>query len=379
MGIHDLTIWQHSHSFDPGNRAGERRTWIVVGITAATMVAEIVAGMITGSMALLADGWHMATHVVALSIAGFAYVLARRYAGDRRFAFGTWKIEVLGAFTSALLLGVVALAMVWESSLRLFHPETIQFEAALIVAVIGLLVNLASALVLQGAHGHDHHAHGHGHHAAHDHGHLQRAHAHHDHDHDHDHGHDQGHGHDHDHGHRHEHAGHAHPHPEPHEGEVHVAEDGRVAARHDHRDLNLSSAYVHVLADAFTSVLAIAALAAGLWGGWTWLDPVMGIVGALVIAWWARGLISDSARVLLDREMDSPIVGRIRRAVQCDGDAEIADLHVWRVGRESYAAVVTVVAEHPLTPDAYRERMGAIETLAHVSVEVNRCQHAKCP
>ncbi len=336
MGVHDLSIWQHSHTFDAGNRSGERRTWVVVGITAVCMVAEIVAGMLTGSMALLADGWHMATHVVALSIAGLAYLLARRYAGDERFAFGTWKIEVLGAFTSALLLGVVAIAMIWESALRLYTPQPIEFGAALVVAVIGLLVNLASAAVLHGPHaGHDVGAHDH-------HGH---AHAHHGHDH---------------HGHAHAHHGHDHGHDA-------------------HRDLNLTSAYVHVLADAFTSVLAIAALAAGLWAGWTWLDAVMGIVGALVIAWWSRGLIADSARVLLDREMDSPIVTRIRRAVECDGDAEIADLHVWRVGRESYAAVLMVVAAHPLTPDAYRERLAAIETLGHVSVEVNRCVHARCP
>ncbi|MGE5097930.1 MAG: CDF family Co(II)/Ni(II) efflux transporter DmeF [Betaproteobacteria bacterium] len=324
MAIHDLSGWQHSHSFDRGNRAGERRTWVVVGITAVTMVAEIVAGMLTGSMALLADGWHMATHVVALSIAGLAYLLARRYAGDERFAFGTWKIEVLGAFTSALLLGVVAFAMVWESTARLLHPEPIRYVAALAVAVIGLVVNLASAAVLHGP----------------------QAHAHDDHDHHH---------HDHDHA----HALHAEKH---------------------HRDLNLKSAYAHVLADAFTSVLAIGALAAGLWGGWRWMDPLMGIVGAAVIAWWSKGLIADSARVLLDREMDSPIVGRIREAVQCDGDAEIADLHVWRVGRASYAAVMCIVAERPLTPSAYRDRVAGIDSLVHVSVEVNRCgAHAKCP
>jgi cation diffusion facilitator family transporter len=342
MAIHDLSGWQHTHSFDPGNRAGERGTWIVVGITGVTMVAEIVAGMVTGSMALLADGWHMATHVVALSIAGLAYVLARRYANDERFAFGTWKIEVLGAFTSALLLAVVAVAMIWESVARLMHPEPIRYVAALVVAVVGLVVNLASAAVLHGSsrgrrHDHDslHDEHDRGRHDHHGHGHA----------------------HAHDHGHRSGHAGH-----------------------HDHRDLNLASAYVHVVADAFTSVLAIAALAAGLWGGWSWMDPVMGCVGAAVILWWAKGLVGDSARVLLDREMDSPIVDRIRGAVQNDGDAEIADLHVWRVGRASYAAVITIVAENPLPPATYRERVAGIESLAHVSVEVNRCgAHGKCP
>lgn len=325
MTTHDLSGLQHEHVFDEGNLAGERRTWAVVVLTAATMVAEIVGGMITGSMALLADGWHMATHVVALSIAGAAYLLARRWSADSRFAFGTWKIEVLGAFSSALLLGVVALAMIVESVHRLVAPAPIQFGWALAVAGIGLAVNLASALILQAGHGHSH-AHGHE--------------AHHGHDHDHDH--DRGPGH------------------------------------HGH-DINLRSAYVHVLADAFTSVLAIAALAAGLWAGWTWLDPVMGLVGGAVIGWWAKGLIGESARVLLDREMDAPVVERIRGAIESDGDAEIADLHVWRVGRGSRAAVITIVADRPLEPATYRARLAAIPSLVHVSVEVNRCPHGECP
>jgi cation diffusion facilitator family transporter len=375
MAIHDLSGWQHSHSFDPGNRAGERGTWIVVAITAVTMVAEIIAGYITGSMALLADGWHMATHVVALSIAGMAYQLARRWSHDERFAFGTWKIEVLGAFTSALLLGVVAVAMIWESIARLVHPEPIQYVGALVVAVIGLLVNLLSALVLQGPHAHTHAGHSHGQDRAHEHGHGHDNGHEHDQGHEHEHGHGHEHDHDHDHGRNHEHA---RAHPQEHAHHAHERSDG-----HDHQghhDLNLKSAYVHVLADAFTSVLAIAALAAGLWAGWMWMDPAMGIVGAGVIAWWSKGLLADSARVLLDREMDSPIVGRIRAAVQCDGDAEICDLHVWRVGRASYAAVITIVAEEPLTPAAYRERVAGIDSLVHVSVEVNRCgAHARCP
>ena len=320
MAIHDLSAFRHNHAFDAGNPAGERRTWIVVGITAVTMVAEIVGGWLTGSMALLADGWHMATHVVALSIAGIAYLLARRWASDDRFAFGTWKIEVLGAFASALLLGVVALAMVIESARRFVRPEAIDFGPALVVAVIGLVVNVVCALVLAGPspRGQEEHHH------------------HHDHEHDHPH--------------------HHHPH-----------------------DLNMSSAFAHVVTDALTSVLAIVALAAGLWWGWTWLDPAMGIVGAAVIAWWSKALIADSARVLLDREMDAPVVDQIRSAIQTDGDAEISDLHVWRVGRASHAAVITVVARNPLTPAAYRERVARISSLAHVSVEVNRCPHGDCP
>jgi cation diffusion facilitator family transporter len=318
MAIHDLAERRHSHAFDAGNRAGERRMWVVVVITAITMVAEIVGGVLTGSMALLADGWHMATHVAALSISGVAYLLARRWARDERYAFGTWKIEVLGAFASALLLGVVAVLMGIESIHRLVSPSPIQFGAALVVAVIGLGVNLVSAWVLEAparTQAHEQHAHAHGH---------------------------------------------DHPH-------------------HHHHDLNLRSAYVHVLADALTSVFAIVALAAGLWAGWDWLDPLMGVVGGGVILWWAKGLIADSSRVLLDREMDSPVVGQIRAAIQSDGDVEIADLHVWRVGRASHAAVLCVVAENPRTPDEYRARLAGIPSLVHVSVEVNRCEHVACP
>ncbi len=332
MAIHDLSGWRHEHTYDVGNRAAERRTWVVVVITAITMVVEIVAGWITGSMALLADGWHMSTHVVALSIAGVAYYLARSWSKDERFAFGTWKIEVLGAFSSALLLTVVALAMIVESIHRLFEPERIDFGPALVVAVIGLLVNLASAgvLISPGTNAEQGHDHGHD-----DHGHGHEGHRHGDEAHQHGHGH--------------------------------------------HHDLNLRSAYVHVLADAFTSVLAIVALAAGMWLGWNWLDPVMGLVGAGMIGWWSKGLIADSARVLLDREMEAPLVGKIRAAVETDGDAEIADLHVWRVGRASHAAVITVVAHEPLTPAAYRARLSGIPSLVHVSVEVNRCPHGDCP
>ena len=322
MARHDLSDFRHVHAFDDGNVAGERRLWIVVAITAVAMLAEIVAGWITGSMALTADGWHMGTHVAALGIAALAYRMARRWSSDSRFTFGTWKIEVLGAYSSALLLAVVALAMAVESVRRLVSPEPIDYAPALVVALVGLVVNLASALLLGG------HDHGHGH------------------------GHGDGHGH---------------------------AHGPDRDAGHRHGDLNLRSAYLHVVADAFTSVLAIAALAAGLYAGWAWLDPAMGIVGAVVNGWWAKGLIAESSRVLLDREMDSPVVADVRRAIECDGDAEIADLHVWRVGRERYACALTIVARAPLEAAQYRARLGPVAAVAHASIEIHRCPHYNCP
>lgn len=340
---HDLTGRRHAHVFDRGNPAGERRTWIVVALTAATMGVEIAAGWITGSMSLLADGWHMGTHVAALSISAVAYRLARRWAGDERFAFGTWKIEVLGAFASALVLGVVAVAVAVESVARLLRPEPIDYVPALVVAAVGLAINLACAWILGG------HGHGHGH------GHAQgHARDHHDHGHGHDHG--------------HAHAAHSHA-GEPPDPEHHVQ---------PHADLNLQSAYVHVLTDAFTSILAIGALLAGLYAGWAWVDPVIGVVGAAVIGWWAKGLVGESARVLLDREMDSPLVARVRAAIESDGDAQVADLHVWRVGRETYACIACVVADAPRTPDDYRARLAAVPQVVHATIEVNRCPGRDC-
>ena len=309
-GAHDLAGRRHTHVFDAGNRAAERRTWVVVAIAAVTMVAEIAAGWITGSMALLADGWHMGTHVGALALSALAYALARRWAEDERFTFGTWKIEVLGAFSSALLLGIVAVGIAAGSLYRLVRPEPIDYGPALIVAAVGLAVNLLSALVL-----------GHGH--APDAGHA------------HEHGHDHGHSH--------------------------------------HHDLNLRSAYAHVLADALTSIVAIVALLGGRYAGWDWLDPAMGVVGAVVIALWARTLLRDSARVLLDREMDSPLVGEARTAIESDGDAQVTDLHLWRVGRDRYACIVCLVADRPFTADVYRERLSRLPAIVHATIEVNAC------
>jgi len=309
----EIAAFRHRHDFDAGNPAAERGTRLVMWITAATMVVEIVAGWWFNSMALLADGWHMSSHAVAIGLSAFAYAAARRYASDARFAFGTWKIEVLAGFASAIFLLGVALMMVVGSVERIISPQAIQYREALVVAVLGLAVNIVCALVL----GKAHHG-GHGHHDDHDH------------DHDHSHGH--------------------------------------------HDDLNLRSAYLHVIADAVTSVLAIAALAGGWLFGWAWLDPVMGIVGAMLVANWARGLAVDSGKVLLDREMDHPVVGDIHRVVEGGalGEARIADLHVWRVGRHAYACAITVVtADAGLTAARVREVLAQRAGIAHMTVELH--------
>ncbi|MBX9793080.1 MAG: CDF family Co(II)/Ni(II) efflux transporter DmeF [Burkholderiaceae bacterium] len=352
---HDLSPWQHSHVFDSGNRRGEARTRAVLAVTLITMVAEIVGGWWTGSMALLADGWHMGTHSLALGVAAAAYALARRHARDGRYAFGTWKIEVLGGFASALVLALVAAGITLESALRLWRAEPIEAVTALWVAVIGLAVNLVSAWLLHGADdGHDH-DHGRSHAEAHAHG-PSRSDTHHAHAAGHDH--DRAHHDDHDHA------------PAP--GHPHRA----AAASEGGHDLNLRAAYMHVLADALTSVLAIAALSGALWLGWWWLDPLVGVLGAVVIGLWSIGLMRQTAAVLLDREMDHPLTAQIRTAIESDGDARVADLHLWRVGRQHYAAIASIVADAPLAPADYRARLAGYTALAHLSLEVNRCPRA---
>jgi len=297
MHAHDLAEWRHDHVFDTGNIAGERSTRLVMWITAAMMVVEIAAGWFYNSMALLADGFHMSSHAVAIGLSAFAYAAARKHAKDSRFAFGTWKIEVLGGFASAIFLLLVVALMVYGSVERLFRPEPIHYQEAMLIAVLGLIVNLVSARILGAAH-----------------------------DQDHGHGHDQ-----HFHGHEHGH----------------------------HHDLNLKSAYLHVIADAATSVAAIAALAGGWLLGWSWLDPAMGIVGAVVVAVWAKGLIVDTSKVLLDREMDHPVVEEIREVIAergSDSETVIADLHVWRVGKGNYSCALSVVThDEQLTPKRVRE------------------------
>lgn len=323
MHTEDLSRWTHEHRFDSGNAAAERSTRVVMWITAAMMVVEIVAGWWFNSMALLADGWHMSSHAVAIGLSAAAYALARRHAQDPRFAFGTWKIEILGGFASAIFLLGVAALMVVGSVERILSPAPIHYQEAIVVAVLGLVVNIVCALILGQAHhhGHDHgHGHGHGHH----HGHV-------------------GHGHD----------------------------------DHGHHDLNLKSAYVHVIADAATSVLAIAALVGGWLWGWSWLDPLMGLVGAVLVGVWAKGLVVDTAKVLLDREMDHPVVDEIREVVEADagtGDSRLADLHVWRVGQGAYACALTVVTHDPqLTPDVVRQRLSVHEEVVHSTIEIHHC------
>lgn len=321
MDTEELSDWIHDHAFDEGSEKAERSTRLVMWITAAMMVVEIVAGWWYNSMALLADGWHMSSHAVAIGLSALAYATARKYATDPRFAFGTWKIEVLAGFASAIFLLGVAVMMVVGSVERILQPQEIHYQEAMLVGVLGLLVNLVCALLLGDAHHHDH-----------------------------DHGHSHGHGH----GHQNEQHEQSHTH---------------------HHDLNLRSAYVHVIADAATSVLAIVALAGGWLYGWSWLDPVMGLLGAVLVAVWSKELIVQTGKVLLDREMDHPVVEEIREVVEADqskGRTRITDLHVWRVGKKVYSCALTVVTQDDsLTPTEVRNRISVHEEVVHATIEIH--------
>lgn len=304
-----------SHTFASANPLAERSTRKAVILTVVMMVVEIVGGWTLNSMALLADGWHMSSHALALGLALFAYRFARRNANDLRFSFGTWKVEVLGGYTSAILLLGVAGLMAFQSMERLVSPKPIQYQEATVIAVIGLLVNLICAWWLRDSHGH---AHGH----------------HHDHAHD-------------GHGHGHHHDGHA--------------------------DLNLRAAYLHVVADAATSVLAIVALLAGMYWGVTWLDPIMGIVGAVLVTVWAWGLLRSTGRVLLDAEMDAPVVEEVKQVIaELPHAIDIGDLHVWRVGSDRYACVVSLVTAADIDADTVRTALQIHEELVHITVELQR-------
>ena len=308
MHTQRLDWWQHEHVFGQDQvKAGERRTLLVVLLTGAMMLVEIAAGLAFGSMALLADGLHMASHATALGISVFAYVYARRLAGHPRYSFGTGKVNALAGFASAVLLVIFAAAMAWESVARLTDPVPIALNQALVVATAGLLVNGASAWILA-APGH------------------------------------------HDHGHRHGHHGH----------------------RHDH---NLRAAYLHVLADALTSVLAIGALLAAKFFAATWLDPVMGVVGAVLVTRWSLGLLRDTSRVLLDAQLPDNATERLRQAIEAQEDDRIADLHLWSIGPGIHAAAIVVVSDDPRSPDHYRRLIPPDLHVVHATIEVQRCRH----
>ena len=302
-----LSRFRQRHDHTPDRGTAEKNTRRVIALTAAMMVVEILAGWRFHSMALLADGWHMGTHVAAFLITAIAYAMARRHRESSRFSFGTGKFDVLGGYTSALILGIVALFMAAESVLRFFSPLRINYNESIVIGLVGLCVNVASALMLKHGHGHGH---GHGHHR-----------------------HDRG--------------------------------VGR-------EDLNLKAAYIHVIADAFTSILAISALVAGKYLGWVWMDPVMGIVGSGVVAQWSWGLLRDTGGILLDRTPETDLEQEIRRAVESDGDAAITDLHVWQVGVGQFYAIVSIAARQPRSPGHYHKLFSEHEELLHVTVEIHQ-------
>lgn len=307
MHIHTLENWQHSHDFSVKNDKGERRTKYVLILTAITMIVEIIAGSVFGSMALLADGWHMGTHVAAFMITIFAYRYARKHADNPAYAFGTGKVSVLGGFASAVALAVVALVMLVESMQRIIDPHTIQFNEAIAVASLGLFINVISAFLLKDEHHH------------HDHG---------DHQHHHDH--------------------------------------------------NLRAAYLHVLADALTSLLAIIALVSGKYFGWDWLDPIMGIVGAFIITRWSYGLLKQTGPILLDGSIEETYQASIKEAIEKDSDNQISDIHIWKVGANHYAAIISVVTHFPKSTEYYKELLNDFHKLSHITIEVNACDGDVC-
>jgi cation diffusion facilitator family transporter len=310
MHNHNIEDWHHDHTFSQDKRRpGESRTLIVIGITTVMMAVELVAGVIYGSMALLADGLHMASHAAALSISAFAYIYARRNARNSAYSFGTGKVNALGGFTGAVLLAIFAVIMGFESIVRMLNPIEIVFNQAIFVAVLGLVVNGACVFILGGAdHAHDHHN---------------------DHAQEHEHNH-----------------------------------------QHDH---NLKSAYLHVMADALTSILAIFALLAGKYFGLIWMDPAMGIVGAILVARWSYGLLGSTSAVLLDRQAPNDLRERIRVLFETDEDTRVTDLHVWSIGPEIYSAQIAVVAHNPLAPAEYKALIPSSLGLVHIAIEVHLC------
>jgi cation diffusion facilitator family transporter len=309
MHIHTLDQWRHSHDFTFIHEKGERRTKQVLALTVLTMVAEVVAGTAFGSMALLADGWHMGTHAAAFAITLFAYRYSKQHASDSRFAFGTGKVSVLGGFASAVALAVVALVMAIESIQRLFAPQVIYFNEAIAVAGLGLMVNVICALMLQGHH---------------------------------------------------------------------VYDDNHSREGVHHHDHNLRGAYLHVIADAMTSVLAIIALGFAKFFGWNWLDPVIGIVGALLISRWSYGLLTETSAILLDHTMDTKRLLAIKTAVESDSDNRVSDIHIWKVGPVDYAVMISIVTHFPKHPDIYKKLLSNYGELSHITIEVIPCLDEPC-
>lgn len=311
MHARALKLLQHHHDFAVIHKKGERRTKQVLVLTFLTMVVEITAGTVFGSMALLADGWHMGTHVAAFMITIIAYRYSRVHAHDDTFAFSPGKVGVLGGFASSIALGAVALMMIVESTERLLEPRIIHFDEAIAVAAFGLMINLISALLLRDRH---HHHHGHPH-------------------------------------------GHTHAH---------------------HHDQNLKAAYMHVLADALTSVLAIVALVSGKYYGWNWLDPVMGMVGALVIVRWSYGLMKETSPILIDESIDARYKIAVKKKIESDADNRVSDLHIWRVGPNHFAIILSVVSHTPKAPQYYKALLKDFHKLSHITVEVNKCYGDDC-
>lgn len=311
MHTHSIDAWRHEHVFLGAHHArNERRAWIVIGLTGVMMVGEVVAGVVFGSMALLADGFHMATHAGALTITAIAYIYARRHARNEAFAFGTGKLGELAGFSSAVILAVIALLIGVESMVRLAVPVPIRFNEAIAVALLGLIVNLVSAWLLHDGGHHDH------------------------------------------------------------------ADDHEHPYAHRHEDHNLRAAYFHVLTDALTSVLAIVALVTGRFYGWVWMDPLMGVVGSIIIARWSWGLLRGAGAVLLDTVPDKVLTQRIQRILEENGD-RVADLHLWRVGPGHMALVVSIVSDRPQAPRTYKAKLNELPQLSHVTVEVHACEHRR--
>ncbi|MFH2012888.1 MAG: CDF family Co(II)/Ni(II) efflux transporter DmeF [Pseudomonadota bacterium] len=309
MHIHRLDKWQHSHDFVAVHEKGEKRTKQVFILTATAMIIEIIAGFAFGSMALLADGWHMGTHATAFVIAIFAYQYTKKHSQDKQFTFGTGKVSVLGGFASAVVLAVVALIMAVESILRFINPSVIQFNEAIVIAVFGLIINIICALLLYVGHEHDY-----------EHGNSQQ----------------------------------------------------------HHSDHNLRGAYLHVLADALTSILAIIALTFGKFFGWNWLDSLMGIVGAVLITRWSYGLIKDTSLILLDKNIALETSEEIVKIIESDSDNRVADIHVWKVGPADYAALISLVTHFPKDSEYYKQLLSKVTELSHVTIEVNHCNEETC-